>query len=72
MNHFDDTDTSAKVAGEFFGDFASQLEDFEALLGADREVRLVLVEGDVQNLLFVLLHIASIKLLKKQICSLHL
>lgn len=56
MDHLHDAYSGPKISGECEGDFFIEFVDLEALLGADGEVGLVLVETDKNDLVFLLLH----------------
>ncbi len=56
MDHLYNTDSGSKLPGEFLTDLVTKFENFESFLGSDWEVGLVLVEGNVQNLLLIFLH----------------
>lgn len=61
MDHLYDADAGPEFAADLLGDLGADSEDLEALLGADGEVGLVLVEADVDDLLFLGVHRNIIK-----------
>lgn len=59
MYHFDDPDASSELSWKFLTDFIAELEYFKTFLRSNREVGLVLVEWNVQNLLLIFLHLLA-------------
>ena len=57
VDHFDNANAGSELSGELLSNLVSQLKYLESFLSADREVGLVLVEWNVQNLLLIFLHI---------------
>jgi hypothetical protein len=56
VDHFDDADARAELAVDLTGDLGAQPEHLKPALGADGEVRLILVEADVHDFLPLRLH----------------
>jgi hypothetical protein len=56
MDHLYNPDSGSKLPWELLTDLVAEFENFESFLGSDWEVGLVLVEGNVQNLLLIFLH----------------
>lgn len=59
VDHLDDADAWAELSRNDQFDFLIEFEDFEAFLGADGEVGLILVKTNVDDLLLLLLHLIN-------------
>ena len=57
MDHFNNADSSPQLSTHLLSDLCTQFEYFEALLGSDGEIWLILIEAYVKYLLFFTFHL---------------